>query len=59
MTADVKNSDERRLIVRDLGSIANDWVSKEFMLAYFEGKGISPPVSPRLVGYDTCTYSLT
>ncbi|KAF8489583.1 chalcone isomerase [Gautieria morchelliformis] len=38
------NSQERRLIVRDLGSISSNWVSKEFMLAYFEGQGISPPL---------------
>ena len=35
----------RTLIVRDLGSVQNDWLAREFVLAYFEGKGISPPVS--------------
>ena len=35
----------RTLIVRDLGTVHNDWVSQEFLLAYFEGNGISPPVS--------------
>ena len=35
----------RTLIVRDLGSVQNDWLSTEFVLAYFEGHGISPPVS--------------
>ena len=35
----------RNLIVRDLGSVQNDWLAREFVLAYFEGDGISPPVS--------------
>lgn len=35
----------RALVVRDLGSIENDWVATEFVLHYFEGKGVSPPVS--------------
>ena len=35
----------RSLIVRDLGSVQSDWVAREFVLAYFEGSGISPPVS--------------
>ena len=35
----------RTLIVRDLGSVQNDWLATEFVLAYFEGSGISPPVS--------------
>lgn len=42
--ADDSNSQERRLVVRDLGTISNTWVSQEFMLAYFEDQGISPPV---------------
>ncbi|THH18103.1 hypothetical protein EW146_g2830 [Bondarzewia mesenterica] len=32
----------RTLIVRDLGAIQNDWVAREFVLAYFEGGGNSP-----------------
>ncbi len=34
----------RTMIVRDLGSLQNNWVAQEFVLAYFEGKGLSPPV---------------
>lgn len=34
----------RTLVVRDLGSVQSDWVAREFVLAYFEGKGLSPPV---------------
>ncbi len=34
----------RTLIVRDLGSVQSDWLAREFILAYFEGKGLSPPV---------------
>ncbi|KAF8527909.1 chalcone isomerase [Hysterangium stoloniferum] len=35
---------DRELIVRDLGSISSNWLSQEFILAYFEGDGISPPL---------------
>lgn len=35
----------RSLIVRDLGAVQNDWLAQEFFLAYFEGDGLSPPVS--------------
>ncbi|KAG1755008.1 chalcone-flavanone isomerase-domain-containing protein [Suillus paluster] len=34
----------RSLIFRDMGSVENDWVAEEFVLAYFEGNGISPPL---------------
>ncbi|KAI6014167.1 chalcone-flavanone isomerase-domain-containing protein [Pisolithus marmoratus] len=34
----------RRLVFRDLGSIESDWVAEQFVLAYFEGDGISPPL---------------
>ena len=34
----------RTLIVRDLGSVQSDWLAREFVLTYFEGNGISPPV---------------
>ncbi|KAH9835808.1 chalcone-flavanone isomerase-domain-containing protein [Rhodofomes roseus] len=34
----------RSLIVRDLGSVQSDWLATEFVLAYFEGNGISPPL---------------
>ena len=35
---------QRTFIVRDLGSVQSDWLAQEFVLAYFEGDGISPPV---------------
>jgi hypothetical protein len=35
----------RSLVFMDLGSVESDWVAEEFVLAYFEGDGISPPVS--------------
>jgi hypothetical protein len=38
-------SQSRSLIIRDMGSVENDWVATEFVLAYFEGDGPSPPVS--------------
>jgi hypothetical protein len=34
----------RSLIFRDMGAVDNDWVATEFVLAYFEGDGPSPPV---------------
>lgn len=34
----------RNLIVRDLGAVQSDWLAIEFVLAYFEGDGLSPPV---------------
>ena len=37
-------SQQRSLIVRDLGAVQSDWLAHEFFLAYFEGDGISPPV---------------
>ncbi|KIJ45570.1 hypothetical protein M422DRAFT_227207 [Sphaerobolus stellatus SS14] len=41
---DGKVSQERGLMVRDLGVISNTWLAEEFFLTYFEGKGISPPL---------------
>lgn len=41
------SSQPRTLIVRDLGSVQNNWLATEFVLAYFEGNGLSPPVSLR------------
>jgi hypothetical protein len=35
---------ERVLIVRDLGSVQSTVVGRDFVMAYFEGNGISPPV---------------
>jgi hypothetical protein len=43
----------RSLILRDLGAVQHDWLAKEFFLAYFEGEGISPPVSTRSSIYDS------
>lgn len=40
-----KDSQERKLIIRNLGSTTNTWLSQEFFLSYFEGQGLSPPVS--------------
>ncbi|KAG1885612.1 chalcone-flavanone isomerase-domain-containing protein [Suillus subluteus] len=34
----------RTLVLKDMGSVENDWVAEEFVLAYFEGNGISPPL---------------
>ena len=34
----------RNLIVRDLGSVQNDWLARELLRAYFYEKGISPAV---------------
>jgi hypothetical protein len=45
LTAPETGSSKRALIFRDLGIISDEWVSREFVMAYFEGKGISPPVS--------------
>ncbi|EJF66456.1 hypothetical protein DICSQDRAFT_130726 [Dichomitus squalens LYAD-421 SS1] len=41
----------RTLIVRDLGSVQSDWLAREFVLAYFEGKGISPPLKESVIEY--------
>ncbi|KAI0662559.1 chalcone-flavanone isomerase-domain-containing protein [Cubamyces menziesii] len=41
----------RTLIVRDLGSVQSDWLAREFVLAYFEGKGLSPPLKESVVEY--------
>jgi hypothetical protein len=35
----------RSVIIRDLGAVQSDWIARELVLAYFEGKGISPKVS--------------
>lgn len=34
----------RAVIVRDLGSVENNWIAREIILAYFEGDGLSPAV---------------
>ncbi|EPQ60984.1 hypothetical protein GLOTRDRAFT_124720 [Gloeophyllum trabeum ATCC 11539] len=42
-------SHPRSLIFRDLGAVQSDWVAKHFVLAYFEGDGISPPLKQSVV----------
>ena len=45
VTAPSSNPKETRtLIVRDMGAVQSDWLAREFILTYFEGKGLSPPV---------------
>ncbi|KAG6329688.1 hypothetical protein ID866_9402 [Astraeus odoratus] len=39
----------RTLIFRDLGSVESNWVAEQFVLAYFEGDGISPPLKKATV----------
>lgn len=39
------SSEPRHLIVRDLGTIQNDWIARELVLAYFEGQGLSQKVN--------------
>jgi len=34
----------RSLIIRGLGAVENNWVAREFFLAYFAGSGLSPPM---------------
>jgi len=41
----------RALIIRDLGAIENNWVAREFVLAYFEGAGISPALKQSVVDH--------
>lgn len=43
------SSQPRSLIVRDLGSVQSDWLATEFVLAYFEGNGLSPPLKKKVV----------
>jgi len=42
---------QRALIIRDMGTIENDWIAREFVLAYFEGAGISPPLKRSVVDH--------
>ncbi|KAI5124422.1 hypothetical protein M0805_008306 [Coniferiporia weirii] len=44
-------SEKRTLIVRDLGSVDNNWLSKEFFMAYFEGSGLSPPMKKSAIAF--------
>jgi len=41
----------RALVIRDLGSIENDWVATELVLSYFGETGPSPPVCPLAMVY--------
>jgi hypothetical protein len=36
---------QRALVIHNMGSVENDWVATEFLLAYFEGAGLSPAAS--------------
>jgi len=38
-------ADQRALIIRGMGSVENNWVAREFLLAYFDGAGLSPAAS--------------
>ncbi|KAH7883840.1 chalcone-flavanone isomerase-domain-containing protein [Phlebopus sp. FC_14] len=45
LTAPTGDPDQpRSLVFLDLGVVEGDWVAEEFVLAYFEGDGISPPL---------------
>jgi len=44
-------SRQRALIIRDIGAVQNDWIAREFILAYFEGVGISPSLKKSVVEY--------
>ncbi|KAH8120589.1 chalcone-flavanone isomerase-domain-containing protein [Phellopilus nigrolimitatus] len=47
-----KGSTEKRvLVIRDLGSIESNWLAKEFVMAYFEGTGLSPPMKKSVVAF--------
>ncbi|KAI0293850.1 hypothetical protein B0F90DRAFT_1928100 [Multifurca ochricompacta] len=40
----------RTLIIRDLGAIQNEWVTREFVLSYFDGQGNSPALKQSVFG---------
>lgn len=44
-------SEKRALVIRDLGSIESNWVSKQFVSVYFVGDGISPPMKKTVVEF--------
>ncbi|TDL28790.1 hypothetical protein BD410DRAFT_834821 [Rickenella mellea] len=46
---EVDPNEQRALVVRDLGAVQNNWLAREFFLAYFEGQGISPPLKERVI----------
>ncbi|PAV21859.1 chalcone-flavanone isomerase [Pyrrhoderma noxium] len=47
-----KNPEEKRsLVIRDLGSVECNWVSKQFLMVYFTGDGLSPPMKKSVVNY--------
>ncbi|EMD41650.1 hypothetical protein CERSUDRAFT_110225 [Gelatoporia subvermispora B] len=33
---------DRTLVIRDMGTVQNNWLAREFLAAYFDGSGISP-----------------
>ncbi|KIM85504.1 hypothetical protein PILCRDRAFT_817535 [Piloderma croceum F 1598] len=40
---------QRALVIRNMGSVENNWVATEFLLAYFEGAGLSPALKNSVV----------
>ena len=51
-------NEPRSVIVRDLGSVQNDWLARELLRAYFYEKGISPAVSLNMVPAFSVSNSL-
>ncbi|KAI1797618.1 chalcone-flavanone isomerase-domain-containing protein [Ganoderma leucocontextum] len=49
--ATAPSNTSRTLIVRDLGSVQSNWLAREFVLAYFEGTGLSPPLKESVIEY--------
>jgi len=39
----------RSLVFSDLGAVESDWLAEQFVLAYFEGEGISPPMKKETI----------
>ncbi|KZT06344.1 uncharacterized protein LAESUDRAFT_726177 [Laetiporus sulphureus 93-53] len=39
----------RSLVIRDLGAVQSNWLATEFVLAYFEGDGLSPPLKQSVI----------
>jgi hypothetical protein len=62
LTPPERGSAQRALVFRDLGAVPDAWLPREFVLAYFAGDGISPPVRARASGQvrpgaDACAVS--
>ncbi|KAH9922006.1 chalcone-flavanone isomerase-domain-containing protein [Epithele typhae] len=45
------SKEQRTLVVRDMGDVQSDWLARNFVLAYFEGDGISPPLKKSVIEY--------